>query len=71
MVHAFLFDTRLGDWLLARFERHTGLALVSADQLADQLVPYTPGQAETPEPHTRPAEDLPPVAAFDKAFAER
>lgn len=36
MFRHFLFETKFGNWLLAVFERHTGLALVSADWLAEE-----------------------------------
>ena len=33
MVRWFLFDTKVGDWLLALFERYTGLAVVPLGEL--------------------------------------
>ena len=36
MLRRLLFDTRTGSWLLALFERATGLALVDANWLGHQ-----------------------------------
>lgn len=36
MVRRFLFETRLGEWLLTLLERGTGLALVDAAWLESQ-----------------------------------
>ena len=33
MIKKFLFETQLGDWLLALFERLTGLAVVDVESL--------------------------------------
>lgn len=35
MIKHFLFETRLGEWLLACIERRWGLAVVMADELAN------------------------------------
>jgi hypothetical protein len=34
LIRWFLFETRLGQWMLALLERHVRLAVVSADWLA-------------------------------------
>lgn len=36
MVTVLLFETRLGEWLLALLERWTGLAIVKTEWLGDQ-----------------------------------
>lgn len=35
-LHWFLFDTVVGDWLLALLERGLGLALVDVDEIASE-----------------------------------
>jgi hypothetical protein len=48
MLESLLFQTRLGKWLLTRFEQLTGLAIVKADWLGEQISPVAsetePGQ---------------------------
>lgn len=36
MIRKLLFETKLGEWLLAILERKAGLAIVEAEWLAEQ-----------------------------------
>jgi len=36
MLWFLLYETRVGRWVLARFEQWTGLAVVPSDMLAEQ-----------------------------------
>lgn len=48
MLENLLFETRIGEWLLAQFERRTGLAIVRAESLGNQEIrPTATGQNGT------------------------
>jgi hypothetical protein len=46
MLKRLLFETRLGEWLLASLERRAGLAVVDANWLGHQR-PTAPAQSTT------------------------
>jgi hypothetical protein len=75
MLEKFLFQTRLGNWLLAQLEQHAGLAVVKADWLGEQVSPVNvvsiePGQVETFWREDPTDASVPRGGAFSKAFVE-